>query len=50
MPGPEWNPLLVVLAVLAVLCGLALWQPWAGIIGSCLAFWALAIYCYLRAW
>lgn len=32
--GPEWNPVLVVLAVLAFLCVLAMLQWWLGLIGA----------------
>jgi len=42
--GPEWNPVLVVLGVLAVLCLLAILQWWlgiAGLVAAFVVFWVL---------
>lgn len=43
--GPEWNPVLIVLACLALLCALAMagwWLGLAGIVGAIIAFaWAV---------
>lgn len=41
--GPEWNPVLVLLAVLAVLCILAAFKWWLGLIGICVALVVLAV-------
>ena len=39
--GPEWNPVLVVLGVLAALCVLATLRWWLGLIGLAAALCAL---------
>lgn len=41
--GPEWNPVLVVLGTLAVLCILAALQWWLGLAGLVLALCILAL-------
>ena len=48
--GPAWNPVLVVLAVLAVLCGLAMLHWWLGVMGLALALTALGFYFGLQGW
>ena len=41
--GPEWNPVLVVLGVLATLCVLATFRWWLGVIGIVAALFVLAV-------
>ncbi len=48
--GPEWNPVLVVLAALAALCVLATLQWWLGVAGLAGCFVALGIYFGVREW
>lgn len=44
--GPEWNPVLIVLGVLAVLCLLAAFKWWLGLIGLAAALTGLALVFY----
>jgi len=44
--GPEWNPVLLALAVLAVLCALAIVQWWLGVAGIIAAIVALLVVVY----
>lgn len=46
--GPEWNPVLVVLAVAAALALLAFVSPWAGIVGVTVAFVSLCVWAYVN--
>lgn len=44
--GPEWNPVLIVLGVLAVLCVLATLQWWLGLAGVVAAICVFAMVTY----
>jgi len=44
--GPEWNPVLLVLGVLAVLCVLGLVHWWLGVAGIVAAIVALLVVAY----
>lgn len=44
LPGPEWNPVLIVLATLALLALLATLRWWLGVLGLAAALVGLGVY------
>lgn len=50
LPGPEWTPVLVVLAALACLLGIMLVNNLAGLLALGVVLIACGIYGYLHEW
>lgn len=49
LPGPEWNPILAVLAILAALTVLATFSWWLGAVGILALFVGVCVYAFVVA-
>jgi heme O synthase-like polyprenyltransferase len=49
LPGPEWNPIVLILAVLACLCIVATISPLVGGLGLVALFVGVCVYAFMVA-